>query len=107
MIALPYADPDDESTTLGPEAGETGRTLYDNVDDFHGFSETAGNVADLAGSAYGGRYDDFSRSVTMAAGSETISGFSAAISGWNVTITVIDSRGQQWTLTRFIPEPAS
>ena len=105
LLALPYKDPDDQSVTPGPETGETARTAFDNCDDFHNFSETATNVADLTGTAYGGLYDDFSRSVTTVYGTETVTGFSAATNGLTVTITVTDSRGQQWVITRFVTEP--
>ena len=107
ILALPYTDPDDGSTTLGPEAGETTRDDFDNADDFHGFSESAGNVADVSGTAYGSLFDLFSRDVAMSYGSETVTGFSAAIDGLTVTVTVTDTRGQTWTVTRFIREPVS
>jgi hypothetical protein len=106
VLALPYADPDDASTTLGAESGESNRTLFDNCDDFSGFTETAPNIADLTNTAYGAPFDVFARSVTCAYGSETVTGFSAAIDGMTVTVTVTDDRGQQWAITRFIPEPA-
>lgn len=38
---------EDWSTTLGPEAGETGLGTYDDVDDFHGWSEVAGSITDF------------------------------------------------------------
>src|SRR5215212_511480 len=33
ILSKPFADPSDLSTTLGPEADEGSRTLFDNVDD--------------------------------------------------------------------------
>ena len=65
--ALPYADPEG-APAAGPDAGETGRALYDNADDYDGFSEAAGNVADAAGTAYGRTFDTFSRSATATYG---------------------------------------
>lgn len=41
VLAMDYAEPG--STTLGPDSGETGsdiRNQYDDIDDFHGWSNT-------------------------------------------------------------------
>lgn len=43
LTARAYEDPDSASRVFGPEAGETagpGRTLFDDVDDYHGLQET-------------------------------------------------------------------
>lgn len=111
VLALPYADPDDSSTTAGPETGQgesaSSRSTFDNCDDFHNYSESTGNVADHAGVAYTGQFTDFSRAVTAAYETKTITGFSGSPSfdGLTVTISITDTRGQQWSVTRFIPEP--
>ncbi len=39
ITAKPFADPDGRSS-LGPEAGETTRLLFDNVDDYNGYADT-------------------------------------------------------------------
>lgn len=39
ITSRPYADPDGPSR-LGPEAGETQRVLFDNVDDYHAYADT-------------------------------------------------------------------
>lgn len=62
ITRLPYSDPDTITVALGPEAGETTRAHYDDVDDYHGFSETGPRTRDgvlLAG-------NDWNRSVHVA-----------------------------------------
>jgi MSHA pilin protein MshD len=40
------------SAILGPESGETNRNLYDDVDDFHGFSEQVNSTDDSIDGGY-------------------------------------------------------
>jgi len=106
ILSLPYADLEGE-LTLGPDSGETARHLYDNMDDYHGFAEAAGDAADFAGTAYPDTFDTFRRAVSISSDSRTISGFSAALTGLEITVTVTDERGQEWRIVRFVPEPSS
>ena len=48
ILAKPFADPQG-ATVPGPERGETSRNLFDNVDDYDGYVETDGNIADAGG----------------------------------------------------------
>ena len=50
VLSKPFADPDGDSQP-GPENGEAARSDFDNVDDYHGYSEAAGQVQDLDGVA--------------------------------------------------------
>jgi len=50
ILAKPFNDPEGTSD-VGPEADETGRGEFDNVDDYHGYIETAGNITGLDGQA--------------------------------------------------------
>lgn len=104
IVRLPYVDPD-ETTTFGPDPGESTRAAFDDVNDFHGFTQSAGALSDAAGVSYDSNYQQFSRSVTIAAGSQTVSGFGAAYPGVTVQVTVTDSAGTSWTVTTFVPEP--
>lgn len=52
ILLLPFEDPVTPATTLGPSAGETGRALYNDVDDYHGFVEST--IATRDGSARAG-----------------------------------------------------
>lgn len=103
ILALPYADPDGESA-LGPEVGEIGPLDFDNADDFHGHTEAAGELRDVAGSLYPQSYQQFSRSVSARYESITVAGLGGPIPGLTVTVTARDLKGQTWTLTRFIRE---
>jgi Tfp pilus assembly protein PilV len=40
IASKPFTDPTDSSTTLGPDAGETTRPTFDNIDDYHGYHDT-------------------------------------------------------------------
>lgn len=50
ISAKPLADPTDSSRVLGPEIDESGRAAFDNVDDYHGYSDTTANLRALDGS---------------------------------------------------------
>ena len=43
ILSLPFDDPDGQSSP-GPEPGETSRSLFDNIDDYHGLQEPAGQM---------------------------------------------------------------
>jgi hypothetical protein len=97
IVRLSYADSgvDDETT----------RATFDDIDDFHNFSET-GVLRDAADAAYPAAYQVFERSVTVTAASQAVAGIGPAIEGLNITVTVMDGTGLAWTLQQFIPEPA-
>lgn len=63
ILSLPYSDPGGASLP-GPEAGEPTRASFDNVDDYHGYSESAGAVVDRSGNPYPAEYSRFARFVT-------------------------------------------
>ena len=49
ILSRPFNDPDGPSEP-GPEVGEATRGDFDNIDDYDGYSETAGNVSSPSGS---------------------------------------------------------
>jgi prepilin-type N-terminal cleavage/methylation domain-containing protein len=61
ILLLPFHDPNDENSySLGPESGD-----YDNIDDYHGYSEPQGQVKDAAREVFSDpAYANFSRYVT-------------------------------------------
>jgi MSHA pilin protein MshD len=109
VIALPYCDPEDGGCTLvlGPETGETDRTLFDNVDDFHNYAETAGSVVDASGTAYPAEYARYARSVAIAQASPQPAGFAAAVAGVTITVTVDLNGRTMATAQRFVAAPGS
>lgn len=47
---LPFDDPNTPTVyTLGPESGEAARKDFDNIDDYHGYSESIGDMTSLGG----------------------------------------------------------
>jgi len=104
IIAKAYSDPQG-GDAFGAEEGS--RSSFDDVDDYHGFSEATGAVTDFTGSDYGSDYQSFSRSVAVTQSSETISALSHTVNGKYVVVTVTDAAGRQWSISRLVPEPAS
>mgnify|MGYP006908238722 FL=1 len=106
VISLPYDDPEGE-TVMGPDTGETSRSLYDNIDDFNGYLEEAGALADADGTSYPTTYQEFSRSVTVTSDPQTVAGFGGGspLTGIRVIVTVQDATGRTWIVTRFVNDP--
>ena len=71
ILSKPFVDPTDLSTTLGPEADETSRALFDNMDDYNGYHDTTNATASdtmktSSGAAISWNSSDvYSRAVTM------------------------------------------
>jgi prepilin-type N-terminal cleavage/methylation domain-containing protein len=66
IITEPFLDPDGSAYdyNLGPDSGET---TFDNIDDFHGYSEPQGQVRDASGVVFTDRsYARYSRDVSCA-----------------------------------------
>lgn len=64
IVRLPFHDPTGVTSDYspGPESGD-----FDNVDDFHGYTELQGQVKDAAGAVFTDpKYANYSRSVTCA-----------------------------------------
>jgi type II secretory pathway pseudopilin PulG len=84
---LPFTDPQGY-TTIGPDSGETTRSTFDNIDDYHNYTDGPAGITDLAGNAYPDVYQTFTRTVTMTAVSMTPSGWGRTMSGLLITVTV-------------------
>jgi Tfp pilus assembly protein PilV len=105
ISAKPFDDPNGTSA-LGPESGETSRALYDNVDDYHNYSDTTdtsatGAMKNLANTSLTlGDGQIFTRSVSVQY-RRTPSGSSAASGDFAVvTVTVTDPTGRTLTTSR-------
>jgi len=48
ILAKPYEDPQGASQ-VGPEPGENRRSRFDNIDDYNGYTESAGEITDVSG----------------------------------------------------------
>lgn len=46
ILTRPVLDPTGRGATPGPESGETARNLFDNIDDFHGYTEQTVGLRD-------------------------------------------------------------
>ena len=98
---------------FGPETGEA-RATFDDADDYHNYTEAAGALRDFAGNLYAADDQQFSRSVTVTAATQTVllrdtvSGVDVPrdFAGLRVVVTVRAANGVQWQFARFIPEPA-
>ena len=104
MLLLDYDDPDGGST-LGPDAGEATFADFDNIDDYHNFSQTAGNLTDITGQLLHESYQTFSRSVVIAEQTENKPVLGGSINGLNIEVNVTDQDGKQWRIERWITQP--
>ena len=104
VLALPYDDPDGPSV-VGPEAGEAARDDFDNLDDYHGYSQAAGAIVNLNDASYPDAFQGFTRSIAVVYGTVSVPTFGGDLNGLTITITVTDADGRQWTLDRWVPEP--
>ena len=68
--------------------GETSRSLYNNIDDYDGYTDGPNTLADLAGNLYPSEYQSFVRSVSMSATTASPTGWNRTISGLLITISV-------------------
>ena len=101
ICRLPITDPLGY-TTFGPDPGETSRKLYDNIDDYHGYTDGPNNIADLAGNNYSSEYQPFVRTVTVTATSTTPTGWGRTINGLTITVTVTRDSKTLVTLQRYM-----
>jgi len=104
ILAKPYADPEGE-TTFGPDSGEASRADFDNIDDYHGYLEPAGTLADHAASAYPNDYQSLARSVSVVSVTNSVSDLGGDHAGMQVTVSVNEPGGRVWSVARFVPEP--
>jgi len=104
IMARAYADPEG-GLGLGADTGESSRALFDDVDDYHNFSETSGNLADSAGTDYPDDWQTFTRSVQVVAASEFVADINATITGKTVTVSITSAKGRVWEQIRFIRQP--
>ena len=84
---------------LKPEAGETDRTLFNDVDDFDGLS---GNVQDVLGDDLGSVYPNFSISISVFYDAN-LDGIADTVSGnrKRIVVDVIDPSGQHYPFSVF------
>lgn len=104
ILSKPYADPQGEAG-FGPDTGETGRTDFDNVDDYQGYSESAGALADHAGAVYPNAYQSLERSVSIVSVTNSVADLGGDHTGLQVTVSVNEPGGRVWSVERFVPEP--
>lgn len=65
VLALPFYDPDGPSVQ-GPEVSEVARADFDNIDDYHGYTEADGNINSADGEVMSDpACQGLSRSVTV------------------------------------------
>lgn len=107
VVSKPYADPSGGAISLGPDLNELTRSLFDNIDDYNGFTlDTIKAVdpdviTDIAGNVLPAVYQNFSINITTQYTNVTL--FSE-VPGISVTVTVTDKKGRTWTASRFVPE---
>ena len=110
ILRLPFHDPDGEASDYspGPEPGETGPAKFDNIDDYHGYTESEGQIKDVAGVVFTDpKYVNFSRDVTCvyhAMSPQPAPGSLAECDFISVTVQVKYSGKQMTTIVRLVSE---
>lgn len=53
VLSKPFDDPDGDDDVVGPGSGESGRDDFDNIDDYHGWTESSegSGIRDIRGRA--------------------------------------------------------
>lgn len=107
VVSKPYADPAGGAISLGPDVDELTRALFDNIDDYNGFTlDTLKSVdpdvlTDIAGNVLPSAYQQFSINISTTYTNVTLF---ESVPGINVVVTVTDKTGRTWTASRFVPE---
>jgi len=100
VISRPFVDPTDGSVNPGPEPDETARPAFDNIDDYHGYSDASDALRLLDGQTLalsGGR---FQRQVSVTYRAAPGSTVSAPGDFALVTVTVTTPGGHTVTAQR-------
>ncbi|MEM1444511.1 MAG: prepilin-type N-terminal cleavage/methylation domain-containing protein [Planctomycetota bacterium] len=104
VLALPYVDPDGD-TTPGPDDGEIGPSFFDALDDYEGWISNAGTLTDANWRLLPDGYQRFSVAVGVETrNTGTIGVLGTEADGMQVKVAVTDDRGGEWTSVRFVPE---
>ena len=90
---------------FGRETGETGRALFDDVDDYHNFDEPRGTLTNFAGVMYAPSDQQFGRFTRVTSTSVNVTDLGRTVNGLTVEVTLTSGSGERWVFTRFIPEP--
>ena len=109
IMRLPYNDPNGYQV-LGPDPLNLTRPTFDYIGNYSGYTDGPGNapnntgavstISDLAGNAYPSVYQEFVRTVSMTAVSNTPTGWGRTLNGLLVTVTVTKNGTPMMTLQR-------
>jgi hypothetical protein len=103
IVAKPYSDPD-VPDVFGREPADTARTLFNDVNDYNGLTETAGQLRDMTGTLYPTDHQGMSREAAVTPVAHAVVGLGSVVSGVTVTVTVREQpKGKTWQF--IIPEP--
>ncbi len=104
ILGKPYNDPDGD-TPVGPDVSEVFRDRFDCADDYDGYTEAAGAVEDQTLTLYPELYQNFGRAVMCRYTTVSLPDLGGDHNGLTVTVTVTDTHGRTWSISRFIQEP--
>lgn len=103
ILTRDYSEPDGD-VTLGPDTGEVSRAGYDDIDDYAGHSEPAGNVTKFDGTLHDASLQGYSRAVSVTGSSITMDDLAHTVNGKLVVVTVTLPKGREYQLSRFVRE---
>jgi Tfp pilus assembly protein PilV len=107
MLAVRVAEDLIEEIVASPyESGGAQRPDW-SISDYHGFQEDPGSIRDFSGALYGDEAQGFARTVSVTDATQTVAELGGlVVDGKMVEVSVTGPSGQQWLLSRFVPEPA-
>ncbi len=105
ILSKPYTDPQG-GTSLGQAGVKIPRSKFDDLKDYEGFTEASRDLRDAGGELLDSSFQGMTRSVSVTAAKISLKGFSDSMPAMQVVVTVRSRRGELWTLTRLVPEPA-
>ncbi len=81
---------------------------YSNLPSWNGYTETVGNMTDIAGSNMPESFNMVGREVSVTTGLEVVEGVGVLVRGRTITIRSFDNTNETMVeLVHFIPEPQS
>ena len=102
ILRLPYTDPNGYNN-IGPGPLNTSRPLFDNIADYDGYTDGSSTTTDIANNPYPASMQGFTRSVSVTAATMQPTGWSLAVTGQLVQVTVSQNGTTLITLQRFVP----
>ena len=103
IVAKPFLDPQTYTATLGPDSDENGRAAFDDISDYHGYTDTTQSLQEVDGTAVNwGGGPVYTRSVSVEFRTAPDSAPATTGNFALVTVTVSTADGQSVKVQRLV-----